>query len=380
MENLCRICGTHSITLVGIFDQRQRRQFKGEVEPNLADMVKKCAEVQIDSGDPLPQKICRNCIQDAQIAYRFKRRCEQSYQKFYLAIANQPEIKKESKDPGDHFIIEEHFDNAVDIKLLVDIREESFDQTSTKKELPKMVPGQPKKVQQAIRESSKEYQNSLLEHNKIQKKSCTCQTCGESFMFETDLDKHLCFSISDPTVECPICLKVFSTSRGLDIHKCQPMKKRPFECPHCPQTFTHNHYLKAHLLIHPADETGQLAIGPHKCTMCRAGFANKASLKVHVRTHLEERPHSCPICASNFRSKQALKVHIRTHTGEKPYQCPHCPKTFSDNNNLAKHRRRHSDERPYKCLICLQDFREKHHLKRHVLSKHRDSDGEQPLK
>ncbi|KAH8336425.1 hypothetical protein KR059_010029 [Drosophila kikkawai] len=366
MENLCRICGTHSLTLVGIFDQRQRRQFKGEVEPNLADMVTKCAEVHIDPGDQLPQKICRNCIQDAQIAYRFKRRCEQSYQKFYLAIANQPEIKKELEVPGDNFTNQEQYDKAVELKLRVEI---SPDKKCAKVEQPKKVARQTrltKKTQEPRSESIKDIQDQ---------RNLVCQTCGEPFLFKADLDKHSCFNSSDPSVECLVCLKVFSTVRGLDIHKCQPMKKRPFECPHCPQTFTHNHYLKVHLLIHPADESGQLAIGPHKCTMCRAGFDNKGSLKVHINAHLGERPHRCPICTSNFRSKQALKVHIRTHTGEKPYQCPHCPKTFSDNNNLAKHRRRHSDERPYKCLVCLQDFREKHHLKRHVLGKHR----EQPL-
>lgn len=168
MEDLCRICGTHSITLVGIFDERQRRQFKGEVEPNLADMVKKCAEVLIDPGDPLPQKMCRNCVQDAQIAYRFKRRCEQSYQKFYLAIANQPEIKEEPEPLGDHFIIEEQYPDAVSLKEL----------TRAKKDLPKEDQSQNKPKPRLTKKS----QGS---------ESFKCELCAKEFQHQRNLLEHM---------------------------------------------------------------------------------------------------------------------------------------------------------------------------------------------
>ncbi|XP_017117466.1 zinc finger protein 664 [Drosophila elegans] len=387
MEDLCRICGHHSQTLVAIFVEHERQELVEQVEPNLADMVKTCADVQLDPGDSLPQNICIACVHDARTAYGFKRRCEESHRKFYLAICDRQLVKEEPM--GNYLDIEELFHSDLDLKE--EFIDESPQEATAKEESHKIVtkpkpktgrkPKVTKKQSFKCELCTKEFghQRVLLEHMKVHSNSHVCRTCEERFLFKTDLDKHQCYRTSDSTIECPICLKVFSTTRSRDSHKCQEVKERSFQCPHCPQTFTHNHILKAHLSIHPAEEYSQ-GNGPHKCSHCHVGFTNKSALQVHIHAHMGQRPHTCPFCASSFRSKQVLQVHIRTHTGEKPYKCPHCPKNFSDHNNLAKHRRRHTDERPYKCSICLQDFREKHHLKRHFLGKHRDSDQELQLK
>ncbi|EDV49746.1 zinc finger protein 586 [Drosophila erecta] len=382
MEDLCRICGDHSKTLVGIFDDQEQEYFEGTVETNLAEMVKTCADVQLDPDDAMPQKICIACVHDARTAYGFKRRCEESYRKFYLEIINGRVIKEEPKE--EDFLVNENLYNGhLEAKEeLVEEIEQSHETTSksTKSGVTSRAGRQlrsRKKLSNKCELCIKEFkhQRNLLDHMKVHSNSHVCQNCGERFLFKADLDKHLCYRNSNSTVECPICLKVFSSTQSLDSHKCE--EHPPFRCPHCQQNFSREQNLKAHLLIHTESKQGN---GPHKCSYCQTGFFNKSALKVHIHAHMGERPHACPFCVSNFRSKQALKVHIRIHTGEKPYQCPHCPKTFSDNNNLAKHRRRHSDERPYKCSICLQDFREKHHLKRHFLGKHRDGDQKQQLK
>uniref|UniRef100_A0A6P4EKW2 Zinc finger protein 664 n=1 Tax=Drosophila rhopaloa TaxID=1041015 RepID=A0A6P4EKW2_DRORH len=392
MEDICRICGDHSKTLVGIFDEHEP---KGQVEfePNLAEMVKTCADVQLDPGDCLPQQICIACVHDARTAYGFKRRCEESHRKFYLAINDWQSVKEEPTE--NFFVIEEQLESDLVVKEEFDespmeeTAKENSPKINTKKSKPKpklsrkarLKPKGRKKQSFKCELCAKEFrhQRRLLEHMKVHSNSHVCQTCGERFLFKTDLDKHQCYRTSDYVVECPTCLKVFSTTRSLDSHKCLETKKRAFQCPHCPQIFTHNHLLKVHLLIHTAGDSSQ-GNGPHKCSYCRLGFTNKAALTVHTNAHMDQRPHSCPFCISSFRSKSGLTVHIRTHTGEKPYKCPLCPKTFSDKNNQAKHRRRHTDDRPYKCSVCLQDFREKHHLKRHFLNKHRDPDQEQQLK
>ncbi|XP_017007365.2 zinc finger protein Paris [Drosophila takahashii] len=389
MEDLCRICGGHSKSLVGIFDEQERQNFEGGGEPNLAEMVRTCADVQLDPEDSLPQKICIACVHDARTAYGFKRRCEESYRKFYSALSKHKIVKEEPNE--DYLVIEELFDG--DLEAKEEFIEETPPSTPAKEDSPIIAAkkNKPKVTSRASRQPKarrnlpikcelciKEFKHprNLLEHMKVHSNSHVCQNCGERFLFKADLDKHVCYHTSDSTVECRVCLKVFSNTQSLDKHKCQEMKERIFQCPHCPQTFTQEQQLQAHLLSHPDSSQSN---GPHKCSYCDAGFFNKSALQVHIHAHMGERPHSCPFCASNFRSKQALKVHIRTHTGEKPYKCPHCQKSFSDNNNLAKHRRRHTDERPYKCSICLQEFREKHHLKRHFLGKHRDGDQQLEL-
>ncbi|XP_017074326.1 zinc finger protein OZF [Drosophila eugracilis] len=387
MENLCRICGGRYKSLVGIFDKQEPQHSVVGDEPNIAEMIQTCANVELDREDCLPQKICIACVHDARTAYGFKRRCEESHRKFYMVISGQQFIKEEPND--NYMILEEFLDEEINAKLEFieetspqpPAKEESSNTANKKNNTKLKVTKEPRKQRKVEKFKcelcTKEFkhQQNLLEHMKIHNNSHVCQNCGERFLFKTDLDKHQCYQTSDSTVECPICLMVFSNTQSLDKHKCQEMKSQPFQCPHCPQTFSKDRYLKAHLLIHQESIKGT---GPHKCSYCSSTFFNKSALKVHILAHKGERPHSCPLCDSNFRSQYALNSHIRTHTGEKPYTCPLCPKKFTDNNNLAKHRRRHTDERPYKCSICHLAFREKHHLKRHFLGKHRDGDQKIP--
>ncbi|XP_017103616.2 zinc finger protein OZF [Drosophila bipectinata] len=399
MDQLCRICGSNSVTLVGIFDKRQQCWFNGELEPSLADMIAVCANVQLHPGDSLPQNICMTCVLDAQTAYRFKLKCERSNEDFYLAITKQQETKEEA-DAEELFIVKKlELDNlpmdSQQEEPEVIISEEIWfkDEVPIKTQKTRKTAAKNKvlKTTEPILKNSKidvsklfkcdlcvnvfQRQRNLIDHMKIHTNSHCCKTCGERFLFKTDLDQHQCFKTNNSAVECPVCLKVFSTSRGLDMHKCQSTEEGPLKCPYCPQTFIQEQYLKAHLLIHPEQEPSPLIPrGRHQCTICSAVFTNKSALEVHINAHKGKRPHECSVCSASFRSKPALTLHIRTHTGEKPYQCPHCPKAFSDNNNLIKHRRRHTDIRPYQCLLCQMCFREKHHLKRHVLGKHRGSE------
>ncbi|XP_017139754.1 zinc finger protein 664 [Drosophila miranda] len=397
MEELCRICRSHSVTLVGIFDERERRQWEGEMEPILADMVKACADVKIEPGDELPQNICMSCILDAQCSYRFKRRCEKSHEELYLAIQTQSnqELLSIKMEPmldtiefeEESFIVEDMFDAETEVKLKLE--EPIVEQKSPKIEVEekrqkRLTSGARKQLQETKKEAFKcdlcikqfQRKRNLDEHMKIHTRSHICQTCEQRFLFKTDLDLHMSVHKSKRPYQCPLCMKSFATSQNRTNHKCLLEEDHPFKCTHCPQTFAHNYYLKEHMLSHTEEESNKPGTGPHKCTHCEVGFHNKAALRVHTLSHTGERPHTCAFCASSFRSKQTLKIHVRIHTGEKPYKCPECQHAFADNKNLFKHRRRHTDDRPYKCPHCVMSFREKHHMKRHVLRKHRTSEND----
>ncbi|NXI61024.1 ZF316 protein, partial [Anseranas semipalmata] len=48
----------------------------------------------------------------------------------------------------------------------------------------------------------------------------------------------------------------------------------------------------------PASETGPVA--PHRCPECGKGFAHRAALSKHRKTHGGERPHRCGDCGKSF--------------------------------------------------------------------------------
>jgi len=101
MEDLCRICGGASENMLGIFNDQVEEYVDGA---KLAEMVKTCADVQLDPDDAMPQKMCISCVHDARTAYGFKRRCEENYKKFYLAILNGQVIKDEPNEEDFLFI------------------------------------------------------------------------------------------------------------------------------------------------------------------------------------------------------------------------------------------------------------------------------------
>jgi len=161
---------------VGIFDDEGQQGLKGEVETHLAEMVRSCADVQLDPDDSLPQKICIACVHDARTAYGFKRRCEESYRKFYLALSNQQFIKEEPNE--DYLVIEDLFDGDLNVK------EEFIDETPEdppfQEEPPKKSEPQPKVTSRAIRQP------------KARKKlSIKCELCIKEFTHQRNLLEHM---------------------------------------------------------------------------------------------------------------------------------------------------------------------------------------------
>merc|ERR1719233_770477 len=128
--------------------------------------------------------------------------------------------------------------------------------------------------------------------------------------------------------------------------------------------------------------------GPKKrfqCTMCNSHwFETEEALKLHINTHLimqrttkkrsddPDRPWQCEVCNRKFAEKCTLKRHIRIHTNEKPWKCTFCTKAFNQSCSLQAHIRIHTGERPFPCHFCPKRFRQSTHRRQHCKRVHKE--------
>ena len=94
-----------------------------------------------------------------------------------------------------------------------------------------------------------------------------------------------------------------------------------------------------------------------RCEECGRGFNSPANLDKHVNSvHRGIRPFQCEVCEKRFAQKATLRTHMRTHTREKPYQCEVCERKFADLSTKRKHGCVHDGLKPYSCDVCGKSF------------------------
>jgi len=122
-----------------------------------------------------------------------------------------------------------------------------------------------------------------------------------------------------------------------------------------------------------------------QCEMCKAEwFETEEALKLHIATHVllqrtedkratdPSRAWKCDVCDREFAEKYTLKRHLRIHTKEKPWKCSFCPKAFNQSCSLTAHIRIHTGERPFQCPFCEKRFRQSTHRRQHCKRIHRE--------
>lgn len=89
-------------------------------------------------------------------------------------------------------------------------------------------------------------------------------------------------------------------------------------------------------------------IKKHICDYCSKRFRTKLNLKVHIRSHTNERPFICPEeCGKSFKTYSAVNNHRAAHSTDKKFECPvsECSYRTTTKANLNIHGRTHTQER-----------------------------------
>ncbi|GFR63164.1 zinc finger protein 226 [Elysia marginata] len=262
-----------------------------------------------------------------------------------------------------------------------------------------------------------------------------CDSCGEKFLTSLDKKKHVYEKHGGecPGYKCRICGKICRSILGRESHYLDHTAEersahnvviKMAECDICGKTVRRN-ALPNHKLIHSTQDS-------FICEVCGKGFKRKASLKQHVKVHMnpEDRPavrhrhrtpgdrrretqprqkrvsdadriFKCDICSKYLSSRQSLqqhelvhtkvkaykcnlcslsfslpgnlKRHYIIHTGQKPFQCDFCGKGFVQKNCLDIHRRVHTGEKPYQCNHCGKRFSDPSTLYKHKAKHEKDN-------
>ncbi|XP_047542200.1 zinc finger protein 234-like [Vanessa atalanta] len=82
--------------------------------------------------------------------------------------------------------------------------------------------------------------------------------------------------------------------------------------------------------------------------------------------------YKCFACQKQFTLSYYLKLHVRSHTDEKPYTCAECGQSFITASKLGRHNKRFHLAIRYQCRICYRYFSRFEFLTRHFDKKHPD--------
>ncbi|KAK4299049.1 hypothetical protein Pmani_027370 [Petrolisthes manimaculis] len=194
-----------------------------------------------------------------------------------------------------------------------------------------------------------------------------CDECGVLLKSRLNLEKHTC---SHPgrtggMHSCPICHHALASRKALTDHlrhhrrqgfscefcgaKLKSMDSLNvhinelhthvvrLQCKHCPQVFFSSGRLSYHIKRHHTDRRSYTNL----CHLCGKVYPYPSELRLHLRSHRNERPYKCDQCQKSFLKQGDLTYHKRSHTGERPHKCPHCLATFPRPNTLTSHIRHH---------------------------------------
>lgn len=157
---------------------------------------------------------------------------------------------------------------------------------------------------------------------------------------------------------CPLCHQTLGNRQALRYHLYKHAGLRPFCCTFCNTCFRTPSTLAAHVQVQHGDalvaEPGSTTAaaegdssmgssrGRYVCKECGIRASTSGKLRIHLRTHTQERPFQCAVCAARFRQRSVLKVHEFMHTKESVHRCGGCNSCFATKSLLVRHTNRRS--------------------------------------
>ena len=115
------------------------------------------------------------------------------------------------------------------------------------------------------------------------------------------------------------------------------LDENKFDCTYCSEIFTTSKRMQCHMkLVHHLKYLRYMdkqENGKYICKICQKLYQNKLSIRGHLKAvHKFGPSFNCDVCNKSFSFRDRLKLHTKTHNQEKNYTCDLCGKTFIHEN------------------------------------------------
>jgi hypothetical protein len=138
-----------------------------------------------------------------------------------------------------------------------------------------------------------------------------------------------------------------------------------FQCTVCSKTCKRKRDVRYHMTKFHSSDDAMI------CSRCDQRFTDKASLKVHKRSHRGEKLNRCGLCQYACSTPKRLGEHMLIHANTKPFGCDECEESFRTKLILKRHQNLHHNPsyiaptRLHKCKECNRSFARKGNLVKH---------------
>uniref|UniRef100_A0A2M4CHG1 Putative endothelial zinc finger protein induced by tumor necrosis factor alpha n=1 Tax=Anopheles darlingi TaxID=43151 RepID=A0A2M4CHG1_ANODA len=134
-------------------------------------------------------------------------------------------------------------------------------------------------------------------------------------------------------------------------------------CQVCGKVLSNKATFRVHMKIHTQEKS-------LTCSICDRRFYVKQQLRIHMESFHEQKEFVCTVCGLKCRWRKSLARHMQLHA-ENPYKhkCNHCEKAFSRPNQLRIHTMKHTGDRVC-CDICGAAYMYNYMLTQHKIRKH----------
>lgn len=173
-----------------------------------------------------------------------------------------------------------------------------------------------------------------------------CELCEKAFVRHKHLLRHrISKHIGWP---CPECNKQFVKLKEHLQNMHGKKLQLPFECYVCKRAYKSKRCVRSHIQTMHCKLSQSI-----NCPLCLEPFDCRIAYQRHRNRHKYARGkftrRICEKCGKSVLNSH-FKNHELTHA-EAQLQCSYCEKRFRSNPSLKLHERTHTNERPYECEV-----------------------------